>query len=115
MPTLQNQSQAVKQWQQCTKMCFEPGLGNQDSPSLHYCVLFSNFQEGLLQYYNIKVVPAQTIKVYRGAGNAPLINNVGPDRLLYSSGEIPSRLSIGWENVWAPEPVWTVWKKVICP
>ena len=56
MPTLQNPSQALKQWQQCIKLRFEPGLGKKGSPYLHYCVVFSNIQEGMLQYYNIAVV-----------------------------------------------------------
>jgi hypothetical protein len=79
VPTLQTPSQAVKQWQQYIKLCFEPGLGNQDSPFSDYCVVFTNIQEEILQYYDITVVPVQSIEAHRGGGIAPLILKVGTD------------------------------------
>lgn len=79
MPTLQNPSQAVQQWQQCIKLRLEPGLGNQHSPYLHYCIAFSNIQEGILQYYNIEVVLVHTREAQRVGGIAPLILNIGTD------------------------------------
>jgi hypothetical protein len=94
VPELQSPTKAVKQLK-CIKLCFEPGPVNQDSPFLHYCDLFYNFQEGSLQCYKIKVIPVHTIKAYRSGGTVPLILNLGTRwgewlasrlaRLLYSS------------------------------
>ena len=76
VPTLKNPSQAVQKSQQCIKLRFEPGLGNQDTPYL--CVVFSNIQETIL-HYNIEVVLVRTIEAHRVGGIAPLILNVGTD------------------------------------
>ena len=44
-----------------------------------HCVVFSNIQEGILQYYNTEVVLVHTIDAHRVGGIAPLILNVGTD------------------------------------